>query len=137
MEVRLVGEEVPGRDGTERIVALELSNDQLDACAIIVETPKVQRLQLQIGDEHLIMIAPDLEQGELGGRLFGLRSPDHHEAKGVRPAMRLVAKLGRLDTAADGGVAQCREPSLMGRVRRGTITKWACCDSSHWTSAPS
>src|SRR6516164_1670321 len=70
MEVRLVGEEVSRRDGTKSVVAFELANDELDASSIVVEAPEVQRLQREIGDEHLVVIAAELEQGQLRSRLL-------------------------------------------------------------------
>ncbi|SRR6266568_876500 len=114
MEVRLVGKVMACRDSTERIVALELSNDQLDSGSIVVEAPEVQRLQFQVGDEDVVVEASEFEQGELSGRLLGLRSSNRNKAKGTWPAMWLIAELGRLDIVADGAVAQTPELAFDG-----------------------
>lgn len=48
MEIGFVGKEMMCRNGAECIVAFALSNEKFDAGAVVVEAPKVQRLQLQI-----------------------------------------------------------------------------------------
>ena len=88
MKVRLVGKEVARGDGAKRVIAFELSDDELDARPIVVETPEVQRLQHKVRDEDLVVIASELEQSQLRGRFFGLRSADHDEAEGARPAVK-------------------------------------------------
>src|SRR5438876_1879425 len=112
MKVRLVGKEVARGDGAKRVIAFELSDDELDARPIVVETPEVQRLQHKVRDEDLVVIASELEQSQLRGRFFGLRSADHDEAEGARPAVRLITELGRLHAAADGAITQRRELAL-------------------------
>src|SRR6266571_1912018 len=54
------------------------------------------------------------QQGELSGRLLGLRSSNRNKAKGTWPAMWLIAELGRLDIVADGAVAQTPELAFDG-----------------------
>lgn len=109
MEVGFVGEEVPGGDAAQRIVALELFDDQFDPSAVVVKAPEVEGLQRQVGHQDLVMIAAELEERKLLGGFFGLRAADHHETIGMFPASRLIAELGDLDPAARTGIAQRRQ----------------------------
>lgn len=70
MEVRLVGKEVTRGDAAQGIVALELFDQQLDASAIVVEAPEVERLQGEVGDEDLVVIPTELEERQLFGGLL-------------------------------------------------------------------
>src|SRR5437867_8333822 len=97
MEVGLVGEEVTGGDAAQGVVALQLLDEQLNARPVVVEAPEVQGLQQQIRDDDLVVIAAELEEGELGSRLLGLGSANHDEAIRMGPPGRLIAKLGDLD----------------------------------------
>ena len=45
MEVRLVREEVPSRNGAKGIVPFELFDEQLDARSVVVEAPEAERPQ--------------------------------------------------------------------------------------------
>ena len=72
MEVGFVGQEVMAGDTAECVISLELANDQFDAGAVVVEAPEVECLQRQIGDQDLVVVAAELEQCQLLGRLFGL-----------------------------------------------------------------
>lgn len=45
IEVRVVGEEVTRGDTAQRVIPLELFDEQLDPGAIVVEPPEVQRRQ--------------------------------------------------------------------------------------------
>jgi putative transposase len=54
MEVGLVGEEVAAGDAAQRVIALELFEDQLHRGPVIVKAPEVERLQRQIRDQDLI-----------------------------------------------------------------------------------
>ncbi len=114
MEVGFVGQEVVAWDTTECVISLELANDQFDASTVVVEAPEVEWLQRQIGDQDLVVVAAELEQRQLLGRLFGLWPANDHEAIAAPPAGRLVAELGDLDAAARSRVAQVSEPALDG-----------------------
>jgi hypothetical protein len=63
VEVSLVGEEVMARNVAECVIALELANDQFAPGAVVVEAPEIKRLQAEIGNQNLIMVAAKLEQG--------------------------------------------------------------------------
>jgi len=56
----------------------------------------------------------ELEQGQLLGQLFWLRATNDDEAEAMRPAGRLVAKLGDLDAGAGLGVTQVGELAFYG-----------------------
>jgi len=101
-------------DTAECVISLELANDQFDTSAVVVEAPEVERLQRQIGDQDLVVVAADLEQLQLLGRLFGLGPAYDHEAIGAAPAGGLVTEVGDLDAAARTGVAQVGKPALDG-----------------------
>src|SRR5712692_10819381 len=87
-------------DVAECVISLELANDQFDTSTLVVEAPEVERLQRQIGDQDLVVIAADLEQSQLFGRLFGLWPAYDHEAIGAAPAGGLVTELSDLNVAA-------------------------------------
>jgi len=111
MEVGLVGEEVVGRDAAQRVIALELFDDQLDGGPVVVKAPEVERLQRQVRDQDLIVVRADLEERQLVGRLFGLGPSDDDEPVRLGPPKGLVAELGHLDARARGirtaGAAAC------------------------------
>ena len=119
MEVGLVGEEVPGRDAAQGIVPLELFDEQLDPGALVVEAPEVEGLQREIRDEDLVMVLAQLEECQLGGRLFGLEATDHDEPIGMRPASRLVAELGHLDPSTGTHIPQARQFGFDGAGQAG------------------
>jgi hypothetical protein len=100
VKVGFVGQEVMTGDMAECVISLELANDQFDTGAVVVAAPEVERLQRQIGDQDLVVVAAELEQCQLLGRLLGLWAANDHEAIAAPPAGRLVAELGDLDAAA-------------------------------------
>ena len=83
MKVGLVGEEVAGGNTAQGVIPFELLDQQLDPGTVVVEAPQVERLQRQIGDQDLVVILPEFEEGQLVGGLLGLRPADHHEARGM------------------------------------------------------
>lgn len=114
MEVGLVGEKVSSGDAAQRIVALELFDQQFDARAVVVQAPEIERFQGQVGDQHLVVILAELEERQLGGGFVGLRASYHDEAVGMGPAGRLVAELGDLDPATWAGILQVRQLAFDG-----------------------
>ena len=96
MKVSVVGKEVPGRDLAQRVISLELSNNPFDSRSTIVEAPDVEGSQIEIGNQDLIVVAPEFEQGQLLVRLFGLRSSNNYEAVRMKPANGLIIKFGCL-----------------------------------------
>lgn len=115
VKVRLVGEEVACRDSAQRIVAFEAPDNQLDTGAIVAEAPEVERLQSEVGDEHLIMVSPELEERELRRGFLGLGPANDDKTKGMRPSMRLIVEPGGFDAATDTAIAQTPEFSFEGR----------------------
>ena len=112
MKVGFVGEAVAGGDTAQGVIPFELFDEQLDPGTVVVKAPEVQRPSRQIGDEDLVVIPAELEEHQLGGRFFGLRSSDHDETIPMGPPSRLVAKLGHLAPAAGTAVPQVRELAL-------------------------
>jgi len=119
MEVGLIGEEVAAGYVPERVIALELANDQFDPGAVVVKAPEVERLQGEVGNQNLVVVTAELEQGQLLGQLFGLRSTNDDEAATTRPPSGLVTELGGLDAGAGFGVAQVSEPAFDGSGQPG------------------
>lgn len=109
MEVGCVGEEVPRGDAAQGIIPFELLDQQLHAGPVVVKAPEVERLQRQVGDQHLVVILAKLEERQLRGRLLRLRSSHDDEAIRMRPAGRLRAELGDLDSTTRGGVPEVRQ----------------------------
>ena len=62
MEVRLVREEVASGDAAQGVVPFELLDEQLDAGAVVVEAPEIERLQRQVGDQDLVVVLAELEE---------------------------------------------------------------------------
>lgn len=88
MKVGLVGEEGSGGDAAQGVISFELLDQQLDAGPVVVEAPKIQWLQRQIGDQDLVVIFAEREERQRLGRFFGLGAADHHEAIAMRSASR-------------------------------------------------
>src|SRR5215510_2296742 len=106
MKVSVVGKEVTSRDLAQRVISLELSDNPFDSRPTIVEAPDVEGPQIEIGNQDLIVIAPELEQGQLLVRLFGLRSSNNYEAVRVKPANGLIIKFGCLHSCTHRDVFQ-------------------------------
>src|SRR5262245_47065320 len=96
MKVSVVGKEVTSRDLAQRVISLESSDNPFDSRPTIVEAPDVEGPQIEIGNQDLIVIAPELEQSQLLVRLFGLRSSNNYEAVRMKPANGLIIKYGCL-----------------------------------------
>jgi hypothetical protein len=112
VKVGFVGEEVACGDTAECVIPFELANDQFDAGAIVVKAPEVERLQSEIADQDLVVVAAQLEQRQLLARLLGLEAANDHEAIGTCPTGGLVAKLG--DLAAVSDAVRARYPEVAG-----------------------
>ena len=106
MKVSVVGKEVTSRDLAQRVISLELSDNPFDSRPTIVEAPDVEGPQIEIGNQGLIVVAPELEQGQLLVRLFGLRSSNNYEAVRMKPANGLIIKFGCLHSWTDRDVFQ-------------------------------
>ena len=96
MKVSVVGKEVTGRDLAQRVIPLERSDNPFDSRSTIVEAPDVEGSQIEIGNQDLIVVAPEFEQCQLLVRLFGLRSSNNYEAVRMKPANGLIVKFGCL-----------------------------------------
>jgi hypothetical protein len=70
MKVSVVGKEVTGRDLAQRIISLELSDNPFDSRSTIVEAPDVEGPQIEVGNQDLVVVAPEFEQCQLLVRLF-------------------------------------------------------------------
>ena len=106
MKVSVVGKEVTRGDLAQRVISLELSDNPFDSCSTIVEAPEVDGLQIEIGNQDLIVVPPELEQRQLWLGLFGLRSSNNHEAVRMEPANRLIIAFGCLHSCTDRDVFQ-------------------------------
>ena len=78
------------------VISLELSDNPFDSRSTIVEAPDVEGSQIEIGNQDLIVVAPEFEQCQLLVRLFGLRSSNNYEAARMKPANGLIIKFGCL-----------------------------------------
>ena len=96
MKVSVVGKEVTGRDLAQRIISLELSDNPFDSRSTIVEAPDVEGPQIEVGNQDLVVVAPEFEQCQLLVRLFRLRSSNNYEAGRMKPANGLIIKFGCL-----------------------------------------
>src|SRR4030095_844058 len=112
MEVGLVGEEGTAGETAQGRVPFEFVDEQFHAGAVVVEAPEVERLEREVRDQNLVVVLPKLEEGQLLGRVLRLGPTDDDETIGLRPAGRLVPKLGDLDASTGAPVAQVRELAL-------------------------
>ena len=106
MQVSLVGKKVTCRDLAQGVISLKFSDNAFDAGSTIVEAPEVEGPQIEIGNQHLIVVFAELEQRQLWVRLFGLRSSNNHKALRMGPATGLIMKFGCLHTSADRDIFQ-------------------------------
>ena len=120
VEVGFVGEEVMAGDVPQGVISLKLANDQFDTSAVIVEAPKVERLQRQIGDQNLVVVAAELEQRQLLSRLLGLEAANDYEAdkNKVRAAIK---KAGTISSRQ----LQKKIPKLKAKELSGMIEELA------------
>jgi len=112
MEVGLVGGPISGGDLAQGVSFQELSNDQLPRGPLVVESPEVQGLQGEVGDDHLIGISGHLKERKLPGWLLGDQTSDHDETLGPFPAPGLVCELRQPDPRRDLLVSKIPEGSL-------------------------
>jgi hypothetical protein len=101
MKVSVVGKKVPRGNLAQRVISLELSDNPFDSRSTIVEAPKVEGSQIEIGNQDLVLVPPELEQRQLWLRLFGLRSSNNYEAVRMEPVKRLIIELGCLHSCTD------------------------------------
>src|SRR5262249_366359 len=106
MKVSVVGKEVTGRDLAQRVISLELSDNPFVSRSTVVEAPDVEGPQSEIGNQDLIVVTPELEQGQLLVQLFGLRSSNNYEAIRMNPANGLIIKFGCLHSCTHRDVFQ-------------------------------
>src|SRR5262245_66539579 len=99
MKVSVVGKEVTGRDLAQRVISLELSDNPFDSRSSVVEAPDVEGPQSEIGNQDLIVVTPELEQGQLLVQLFALRSSNNYDALRMKLAHRLITKCSCLKFA--------------------------------------
>src|SRR2546430_16485842 len=112
MKVSVYGKEVTGRDLTQRVISLELSDNPFDSCSTIVEAPEVDGLQIEIGNQDLIVVPPELEQRQLWLGLFGLRWSNNHQAVRMEPPKWLRIPLRCLDPRTPRDAYQVRPVAL-------------------------
>ena len=123
MKISVVGKEVTGRDLAQRVISLELSDNPFDSCSTIVEAPEVDGLQIETGNQDLIVVPPELEQRQLWLGLFGLRSSNNHEAVRMEPVKRLIIELGCLHSCTDRDVFQVSQLAFDGSGESGDDDK--------------
>ena len=112
VEIGLIGSPIFGGDFAQRIGFEEFSNNEFSRRSLIVETPKVQGLQREVGDDYMVGVASHLEEGKLPGRLFGNETPYHDEALGRFPSPGLVFELGHPESRKDFLVRKTPKVSL-------------------------
>ena len=123
MKISVVGKEVTGRDLAQMVISLELSDNPFDSCSTIVEAPEVDGLQIETGNQDLIVVAPELEQRQLWLGLFGLRSSNNHEAVRMEPVKRLIIEFGCLHSCTDRDVFQVSQLAFDGSGESGDDDK--------------
>ena len=123
MKVSVVGKEVMGRDLAQRVISLELSDNPFDSRSTVVEAPDVEGPQSEIGNQDLIVVTPELEQGQLLVQLFGLRSSNNYEAVRMKPAHRLITKFGCLHSWTYRDVFQVSQLAFDGSGESGDDDK--------------
>jgi hypothetical protein len=112
VEIGLIGSPIFCGDFPQGIGFEEFSNNKFSRGSLIVETPEIQGLQREIGDDHMVGIASHLEEGKLPGRLFGNETPYHDEALGRLPSPGFVFELGHPEPRKDFLVGKTPKVSL-------------------------
>ena len=95
MEIGLIGGPILRRNFAQRISFEEFPDDEFACGSLVVKTPEVERLQRQIGYDHMVSISRHLEERHLPGGFFGNEAPDDNEALGTLPANRFVFELSQ------------------------------------------
>ena len=95
MKIGLIGGPISGRDFAQGIGFEEFPNDEFSRGSLVVETPEIQRLQREIGDDHMVGISSHLEERKLPGRFFGNEAPHDDKALGCFPSPGFVFELGK------------------------------------------
>jgi len=95
MKIGLIGGPILRRNFAQRISFVELADDELSRGSLVVKAPEVERLQRQIGHDHMVGISGHFEERKLPGGFFGNEAPDDNEALGSLPANRFVFELGQ------------------------------------------
>ena len=129
MEIGLVGIPISGGDFAQGVSFQEFSNDQLSRGPLVVESPEVQGLQGEVGDDELIGISGHLEERKLPGRLLGDPTSDDDETLDPFPTPGLVFELGQPDPwrdllvskAPEGSSNRSGDPSPDGIARRNVL----------------
>ena len=93
MKIGLIGSPILRWHFAQRISFEEFSDDELSRGSLVVKAPKVERLERQIGYDHMVGISGHLEKRKLPGGFFGNEAPDDNEALGSLPANRFVFEL--------------------------------------------
>jgi hypothetical protein len=110
MEVRFVGRKLTGWDLGQRIVGLQLFDDEFDGGSKIVETVDSMRPKAKVGYESMVAEATDGEQRRLGALLLGYSLAHHHKSIRLRPTMWLVHAFRDLEASPDFGILQAWDP---------------------------
>ena len=103
LEERHVGGPGIGRDFSKWIIVKHFPVVLFDRGARIVKEVDTPRVEIEVGDKHVIRIFLVFEQRELSGffRVFWNRTTDHHESMELVPGVvDLVLKLGNFPAVA-------------------------------------
>jgi len=64
MEIGLIGSQISGRDFPQGIGIQKLPNNKFSRGSLVVESPEIERLQGEVGNNHLVGISSHLEEGK-------------------------------------------------------------------------
>lgn len=109
MKIRFVGRKMLRRNFGQRVIPLQLFDDQLDPRPSVVKLPDVERIDPKIRDDHLIAVFPQRKQRQLVRRLLGNRPSDHDKTIGLLPFGGLIDKFRGLGAGSVGLVGQGRK----------------------------
>jgi hypothetical protein len=101
MEIGLIGRPISGGNFPQGIGFEKLSNDKFSCGPLVVEMPKIQRLQREICNDHLVGISSHLEKGELPRGFLWKETSYHHKALGCFPSPGFVFELRNPESRRD------------------------------------
>jgi len=101
MEIGLIGSPISGRDFPQGIGFQKLPNNKFSRGSLVVESPEIERLQGEVGNNHLVGISSHLEEGELPGRLLWKKTSNYDESLNGFPSPRFVFEFRDPDSRSD------------------------------------
>ena len=101
MEIGLIGSPISGRNFPQAVGFQKFLNNKFSRSSLVVESPEIERLQGEVGNNHLVGISPHLEEGELPGRFLWKKTSNDDESLSGFPSPGFVFEFRAPDSRRD------------------------------------